>query len=397
MQITVVKFGGTSLATPKEIAKAGKMCKQRIEEGTKILCVVSAMAGETDRLLGFIHYLHPHAKASLIEAEVLALGEMLSARLLWGALLAQDIKARFVDPHNPLWPIYIKEGEVDETRTEEGFKKILDLFSQGAEVVVLTGFLARDEKNNLVTLGRGGSDTTALIAGKFLGTEEIVIVTDVEGIYTADPRLFPNAEKINTIDAETLASLSSTGAKVLHPDALKHKGKGQKLKIIHHKFGDLTYEGTVVDGTVERNVYLYREPLLCVTLHYTDIVENKEVFSLLGRIGKTVLGITQGIDYLGFYTPLHQKEGILQSLQELVNKGYKLTTTEPVGLLILRRESSTNAPGMINSIVEPLAHNGINIVELISVGREILLFVHWDDVERVENTLHPKIKGGNNG
>ncbi|MDY6779487.1 MAG: aspartate kinase, partial [Halobacteria archaeon] len=149
----------------------------------------------------------------------------------------------FVEPGDDLWPIVTDEnGNLNQELSNEKIEGIEGEI--GDAVPVVCGFLAETPDGTLTTLGRGGSDTTAMILGRLLGAEEVVIVTDVEGIMTGDPTSVEDARSVESITVNEMQDLSIRGAKVVAPSALNHKRSDMNVRIVHHKHGDLRANGS---------------------------------------------------------------------------------------------------------------------------------------------------------
>ena len=211
----VAKFGGTSLGNGERINRAADSIASAIEKGHEVAVVASAMGNTTDELLDEIEYEADPAD----RAQIVSMGERTSVRMLKGALAARGVEAMFLEPGSEDWPIITDEfGEVD---VDETVKRAHALAGQLQDVVpVITGFLAQDLQGNVTTLGRGGSDTTAVMLGKHMDADEVVIVTDVEGVMTGDPRVVEGARNVGEISVDELRSLSFRGAEVVAPSAL---------------------------------------------------------------------------------------------------------------------------------------------------------------------------------
>ena len=379
----VVKFGGTSIQTPERMKLAGKSIKKLVEKGEKIFVVVSAMGNETDRLIGMLNDAGIHQ-----DAWFLAVGEIKSARFLTLVLRDMGVEVEEVEPQDPLWPVVVENGE---PVIDEGRKRMERLLEQKkrAEVFVIPGFICTGMDGTMNTLGRGGSDTTAFIIGRLVDADEVIIVTDVEGVYNADPNIFPT-ERIKGIHADKLSDLSAFGAGVIHPDALKHKGEKQRSKIIHFKFGDLEYEGTYIFGEVERKIFLLKEILALVTIHRRGILENNnDLLRVIPDI--RIYGITTGIDYTGFYVKDNDADAFANRMLEHF-KGIELTIRREICMVVFKKESPRDRPGLVSSILDKLKKHGINLVEISSIGREIQVYVEERDGEKVIEILRREEK-----
>lgn len=221
MALLVQKFGGTSLATLQHINHAADIVAKGKQAGHQIVVIVSAMSGETDKLINLANEL----SACPNEREYAALvstGEQVSMALMAMALINRNIKARSYT------------GSQARIQTCSQFKKariqaidtqpILKDLEEGT-VVVIAGFQGVDEEGNITTLGRGGSDTTAVAIAAALKADECQIYTDVDGVYTTDPRIVPDAKRLEKITFEEMLELSSLGAKVLQIRAVEFAGK----------------------------------------------------------------------------------------------------------------------------------------------------------------------------
>lgn len=219
----VLKFGGTSVANVTRLEHVAEIVKQEVEAGNQIVVVVSAMAGSTNELVGYAHSLCSH-QSTLEHDVVLAAGEQITSGLLALALQGLGLKARsFL-----AWQIPI------QTDDSPSHARILDIPTDELEkcfkdkiIPVVAGFQGITTKNRITTLGRGGSDTTAVALAAALSADRCDIYTDVDGVYTADPRLVAKASKLTSITYEEMFEMAAQGAKVLQARsvelAMKHK------------------------------------------------------------------------------------------------------------------------------------------------------------------------------
>ncbi len=211
MSLLVQKYGGTSVGSIERIKRVAAKVAAAKKAGRDIVAVVSAMAGETNRLLGLAHEIAeiPDEREKDV---LLASGEQVSVALLTLALKELGQPARS----------YLGHQVRIETDSAYGRARILSIDSskivqalEGGEVVVVAGFQGVDEDDNITTLGRGGSDTSAVALAAFLNAEACEIYTDVEGVFTTDPGICPDAKKLARISYDEMIELASTGAKVL--------------------------------------------------------------------------------------------------------------------------------------------------------------------------------------
>lgn len=398
MSTKIYKFGGTSLEDAEKMLGAANACACEVEQGTKVICVVSAMGKTTDELYAVVREMDPHA--SIAETiSVVGMGEIISARMLTYALKRANLKVMCLEPFSSRWPILLKrDGSLSKRRTAKAVKQYLPSLLKRNKIVVIPGFIGVKPGGTWGTLGRGGSDTTAFILGKYINADEIIMVKDVDGIFSADPSIVPDAKQLKHIDADELSTMSAFGAGILHADALSYKGKNQKVKIIHHSFGDLAYSGTVVDGTVERRLYLLEEKLNLISFCKKDIAGESKLIEKLTKKAMEqtrVFGTTLGIDYLGFYVPAAYSKHVISSTAKVsMECNIRLIERKGIALLIMRRESPVNLPGMISYLLTPLSEEKINVVEVITIGREILVFTQWKDRAKAMDILIKKRRKG---
>ncbi|MBI1326768.1 MAG: aspartate kinase [Alphaproteobacteria bacterium] len=213
MKILVVKFGGTSVADPERIGNAAKKIAREIENGFHVVAVVSAMAGVTNQLTDYCKAFGDTTKNRDFDA-VLASGEQVTAGLMALALQQMGVKARSCQS----WQIPIRSSAdySDARITNVEAEKLLSIL-QSDTVPVVTGFQGVTPEGDLTTLGRGGSDTSAVALAAVLNAVRCDIYTDVDGVYTCDPRLVKQAQKLKTVSYEEMLEMAALGAKVLHP------------------------------------------------------------------------------------------------------------------------------------------------------------------------------------
>ena len=240
MEIAVLKFGGTSLSTFEKIKNISKIITQRLKKINKVIVVVSAMGNNTNKLIEkFLIYNNDHFNAEF--DTVISSGEQVSSGLVAAYLNKRKIKARSVLG----WQIPI---ETDQQYGKSKIKKIhnnnLISMLREYDVLVIGGFQGLNKFNRISTLGRGGSDTSAVAIAASIKAPVCEIFTDVEGVYTSDPRVVSNAKKINTISYEEILEMSSLGSKVLHPRSVELAMK-YDIKI-HVRSSFIKKKGTLV-------------------------------------------------------------------------------------------------------------------------------------------------------
>ena len=240
MSLLVQKYGGTSVGTIERIKQVAEKIRRAKRAGSEIVVVVSAMAGETNRLVSLAHEISeiPDEREKDV---LLASGEQVSVALLSLALKELGQPARSFLGHQVRIETDSAYGKarirnIDSTRIVQSLKN--------GEVVVIAGFQGVDEDDNITTLGRGGSDTSAVALAAFLNAEACEIYTDVEGVFTTDPGICPEARKLARVSYDEMIELASTGAKVLEIRSVEFAKKFSVPVHVRSTFADV--EGTWV-------------------------------------------------------------------------------------------------------------------------------------------------------
>ena len=225
MALTVHKYGGTSMGSPERIRNVAKRVAKWARAGHQMIVVPSAMSGETNRLLGLGKELSPAGSSPELMREldqIAATGEQVSVGLLAIALQAEGMQAVSYAG----WQVPIK---TDSAYTKARIQSIDDQRVRAdlaaGKVVVITGFQGVDERGNITTLGRGGSDTSAVAVAAAMKADECLIYTDVDGVYTTDPRIVPEARRLHSISFEEMLEMASLGSKVLQIRSVEFAGK----------------------------------------------------------------------------------------------------------------------------------------------------------------------------
>ncbi|MGO3742520.1 aspartate kinase, partial [Kerstersia sp.] len=221
MALIVHKYGGTSMGSVERIKNVARRVAKWHAAGHKVVVVPSAMSGETNRLLGLAREISAMPDGRELDM-IAATGEQASSGLLALALQAEGVAARSYAG----WQVPVRTDsaytkariqEIDATRVQA------DL--DGGRVVVVTGFQGVDDNGYITTLGRGGSDTSAVAIAAALGADECLIYTDVDGVYTTDPRIVPEARRLNVVSFEEMLEMASLGSKVLQIRSVEFAGK----------------------------------------------------------------------------------------------------------------------------------------------------------------------------
>jgi len=271
MALVVQKYGGTSVANIEKIENVAKRVINTKEAGNKVVVVMSAMAGETDRLINLA--LRTSEKPNEREYDALiSTGEQITVSLLAITLDKMGYKAKsflgyqvkIVTDQNH------KEARILNIDTET----ITDELKRGT-IVIVAGFQGVDIKNNITTLGRGGSDTSAVALAAALQAEVCEIYTDVDGIYTTDPSICPKARKLNKISYDEMLEMASAGAKVLHPRSVELAKKSSVPVHVRSSFNDdggtlVTKEDKEMEKVVVSGITYDRDQAKVTVVHVPD-------------------------------------------------------------------------------------------------------------------------------
>ena len=241
MALIVQKYGGTSVGTPERIKNVAKRVARFVAAGNQVVVVVSAMSGETNRLIGLAKAVQDVPDPRELDVMV-STGEQVTIGLLSMALIAEGQKAKSYTGGQVR---ILTDSSHTKARIlaidEDRMRADLD----AGNVVVVAGFQGVDENGNITTLGRGGSDTTGVALAAALKADECQIYTDVDGVYTTDPRIVPEARKLDTITFEEMLEMASLGSKVLQIRSVEFAGKYKvKLRVLS-SFQD-EGEGTLI-------------------------------------------------------------------------------------------------------------------------------------------------------
>jgi aspartate kinase len=240
--LIVQKYGGTSVGSPERIKNVAQRVAKSVAAGHRVVVVVSAMSGETNRLLALAREIQPQPDPRELDV-VLSTGEQVTIGLLSMALMQLGLKAKSYT--GPQAQIFTDSAFTKARISSIDEEKIRNDLSRGY-VVVVAGFQGMDEKGNITTLGRGGSDTTGVAIAAALRADECQIYTDVDGVYTTDPRLVPEARRLKSITFEEMLEMASLGSKVLQIRSVEFAGKYRVRLRVLSSFLDDPGEGTLI-------------------------------------------------------------------------------------------------------------------------------------------------------
>ncbi|MBC7001719.1 aspartate kinase [Photobacterium sp. BZF1] len=375
MALLVQKFGGTSVGSIERIeAVAERVIKAR-QLGHQVVVVVSAMAGETNRLLGLAKQID--AVPTQRELDVLlSTGEQVTIALLAMALNKRGYLATSLTGDQ----LGIRTDTVfnNATITEVETGVVTELLERD-HIVVVAGFQGRDSRNNITTLGRGGSDTTAVAIAGALAADECQIFTDVDGVYTTDPRLVSEAARLSTIHFDDMTAMARHGAKVLQLQSVEYAEQHQVPLRVLSSFDE--GEGTLVDfSTVSGNGAA------------GVAVKGQQA---LYRVMQPLEKVEQQLGLLGFdawcYGDSQQATYIVAADDELARLNVILEKTElaqsSVATLTLVGE---RVVGCSTEVAASLAEKGVGVYQRKSTARCVSLLINGQDLQLAVEHIHKK-------
>jgi aspartate kinase len=271
-------------------------------------------------------------------------------------------------------------------------------------VPVIAGFVGRTADGRITTLGRGGSDTTAFILARALKADEVILVTDADGIMSADPKIIANPQKLPEIDVGTLVALADSGAKFIHTKALKYKDSCTNVRVISHTHGDLRENGTLITGALESELDVNianNSPALSITVVGKGICDAPLIMQKLAeetRVHSSLIGLSVNHNSMILYAVQEgDPELLLEKIHDIVIK-HKETIAMSVKLslafLKIHGVGLEKTPGIIGKVSDTLRTHGINIFGILTITSSILLFVDWNLKEIALNVVKESLRGG---
>lgn len=394
----VAKFGGTSLKDGNHIQNAADSIENAVKDGHEVAVVASAMGSTTDELLENIDFNAEDEDRN----EIVSMGERTSVRMLKAALKARGIDAEFYEPGTEGWPVKLDEkGEVDTSETREKSGKLARNLED--EVPVITGFLAEDPEGKVTTLGRGGSDTTAVMLGNYIDADRTVIVTDVEGVLTGNPEIVESTHNVGEISVDELRDLSFKGAEVIAPEALPYKKDDMDVTVVHFQQNNLLESGTSIEGEFERIINTDEKEFACLTIAGRKIRLEPGILAKLSteleENGINIEAASTGMDSISFFVEEEQADKANQALHDLVldrEKISSVTVDDNIGVIRVAGGKLPDRPGVVRDIVDPLAEANINIHEIVTSASSVIIFVSYDVREEALSIVQENLEDTSN-
>ena len=403
MAILVMKFGGTSVANIDRIKRAAKRVALEVAHGKNVLVIVSAMSGKTNELVDWVNDTSQFYDAREYDA-VVSSGENVTAGLMALTLQEMDIPARSWQG----WQIPVHTSSSHSSARIESISSetINEKFEQGMKVAVIAGFQGISNENRITTLGRGGSDTTAVAFAAAFNAERCDIYTDVDGVYTTDPRICDKAKKLDKISYEEMLELASLGAKVLQTRSVEMAMRFKvKLRVLSsfeepsEKVGTLVCdEEEIMESNVVSGIAYSRDEAKMTLVSIADRPGiAAAIFGLLSDAGINVDMIIQNIAEAGrtdmtFSCPIDQvskaekslnnakKDGLINFQDLLADKNVAKISAVGIGM---RSQS-----GVAAKMFKTLSDEGINIKVIATSEIKISVLVDRKYLELAVQSLH---------
>ncbi len=404
MKIIVLKFGGTSVGTIERIKKIANIIIRYKKKGYKLIVISSAMSGATNDLIKKSKFLSSSFDASEYDVLVSS-GEQISCALIAGRLSHLGFKSQSWMS----WQIPIlAEGMHSFSKITNIHKqKILNYIKSGG-IPIITGFQGVNTNNRLTTLGRGGSDASAIMCAKFFKARKCIIYTDVEGVYTTDPNTLKNAKKIRVISYEEMLEMSSLGAKVMQPTSIQDARLNRidinvKSSFVNKKGTLITkrnniFRNKIITGiTSTKNdakitlVGVKDRPGVAASIFkplYINSINVDMVVQNISADGKeTDLTFTIKSDDLSKTTKLLKQNKKINFGKLIVDKNVSKVSIIGVGMV--------TTPGVTYRMFQTLANKGINILVISTSEIKISVLINKKNQIKAVSALHKEFKLNN--
>ena len=393
----VLKFGGTSVGSIERIQHAANIVKKEVLNDNEIIVVVSAMAGKTNELIDYSKLISKNFTKRELDV-LLTSGEQVTSALLSGALNEIGIKSKtWMNWQIPI----LTEGSHTNSRIINMGVKNIDQYLSEKGVAVIPGFQGVSETRNITSIGRGGSDATAVAIAKIFNTDSCEIYTDVDGVYSTDPNKIPVAKKIDKISYEEMLELSSLGAKVMQPSAVQTAMIYDIPLQVRSTFSDR--KGTEIFN--QKNID-YKKSITGVAYSKDDAkitligVEDKpgvaaDIFEPLGDSHINIDMVIQNVSSDGKTTDLTFtiKRDVLIKVESLLKNNKKINfkkinTNDKVSKVSIVGAGMVTTPGVTYKMFRALADDNINILAISTSEIKISVIINDFDTLKAVKKLH---------
>ncbi|WP_394523225.1 aspartate kinase [Lacrimispora sp. JR3] len=394
--LVVKKFGGSSVADKERIFNVAKRCIEEYEKGNQVVVVLSAMGKTTDGLIAKAHEVNPNPPKRELDM-LLATGEQVSVALMSMAFDALGVPAVSLNAAQVAMHTTSAYGTAKLKRIDtERIRHELD----ARKIVVITGFQGINKFDDLTTLGRGGSDTTAVALAAALHADACEIYTDVDGVYTADPRVVSNARKLPEVSYDEMLEFASLGAKVLHNRSVEMaKRYGVQLVV---RSSLTREEGTIVKEEAKMERMLVSGVAADKNVARISVIGVRnmpgiafKIFNLLAKHNINVDIIIQSIgreerkdiSFTVAKTDLKETLDLLGENKELLS-AHDVTSEEGVAKISIIGAGMSSNPGVAAKMFEALSNANVNIKMIATSEIRITVLIDEADVERSMRSVH---------
>jgi aspartate kinase len=400
MGLMVQKYGGTSVGSPERIQHVADRIVRTRRAGADLVVVVSAMGDSTDDLVELARQVskedHPREMDMLLTA-----GERISMALV--SMAVNDRGQEAVSFTGSQSGIVTDTSHTRAKIVEIRADRIREELAKG-RVVIVAGFQGVSREREVTTLGRGGSDTTAVALAAALGADECEIYTDVDGVYTADPRVVPAARKLASVSYDEMLELASLGAKVLHNRSVEIARRFDVPVHVRSSFnwneGTRIRKGQQMEQVVIRGIAHDRDVAKIALLGVPDRPGvAAEIFKAVGGHGVNVRMIVQasaegGRNDVTFAVGTHDVKTVLPIVETLRQTlGARAFVYDPdVAILSVVGEGLATSPGTAGAVFDALAKAGVNIQLISTSSITVTCMVRQEDVERAVRSLHEALR-----
>ena len=393
----VLKFGGTSVGSIDRILHASKIISQEHKKGNKIIAVVSAMAGKTNELIEFSKTISQNFNKRELDV-LLSSGEQVTSALLAGALCKVGIKAKsWLNWQIPI----LTEGEYNNSRIVNMHVEKIDKFLNLNGVAVIPGYQGISSEGDITTIGRGGSDATAVAIAKIFNADTCEIYTDVDGVYSTDPNKIPVAKKIDKITYEEMLELSSLGAKVMQSSAVQtammYSIPLQVRSTFTNRPGTKIFNNENIDYRKVVTGVAYSKDDAKITLQGVDDKPGiaAEIFEPFSKNNINVDMVIQNVSSDGKTTDLTFtiKREDLQRTLEIIKSNNKIKSKEisyknNVSKISIVGAGMVTTPGVTYKMFKALAEEKINILAISTSEIKISVIIEEMNTIKAIKKLH---------
>ena len=398
--IIVQKFGGTSVADIGKMKNVADVIIKEKENGNDVVVVVSAMGHTTDHLVKLAHEINPNPSERELDM-LMSTGECVSMSLLTMALQAKGYKA---ESYNAAQIGIITENVHTKARIVDIKTDRLRKSLEEGKIIVIAGFQGVTTDGEITTLGRGGSDTSAVAIASALGAKRCDIYTDVEGVYTTDPRVVPNASRLNEISYEEMLELAHAGANVLHPRSVE-TAKQYKMPLRVRSTFKYENKGTLILGVedmeINKPVAGVAADLSQIRVVVCDIPDTPgEAAILFGSLAKENISVdmiiqsyarkssnTNDIAFTINKEDLAKTQEVLFSVKDKLNAG-DISFDDNIAKVSIIGAGMIDRPGIASTMFKTLADNGINIRMISTSEIKISCLINKEDAQKAVKALH---------